>query len=86
MNAHRGQKPEIDSIEVTNHARDRYLQRVEFDPYPAEQIRELLKDAEPSEEHKQTAKDSIAWAADGAIVVTDRTLEAVTTVLRPGGT
>lgn len=85
MNAHPEKQPEIDSIDVSTHARDRYLQRVEFDPYPAEQIRDLLANAEPDEDDDRVS-NAVAWATDEAVVVTTKSLEVVTTVLRPGGT
>lgn len=85
MNAHTDNTPEIDRIDVSEHARQRYIERCGFDPYPAEKIRELLADAEPDAEDDRVS-NAVAWATDEAIVVTDTALEAVTTVLRPGGT
>ena len=84
MNAHPDNTTEIDRIDVSKHARDRYLQRVGFDAYPAEAIRELLAKAEPDPDDDRVS-DAVAWATDEAIVVTTRSLDAVTTVLRPGG-
>ena len=85
MNAHHTNTDEIERIDVSKHARSRYLERVGFDPYPAEAIRELLADAEPDHDHEQVS-DAVAFVADECIVVADRALETVTTVLRPGAT
>lgn len=85
MNAHTDNTPEIDRIDISEHARQRYIERVGFDAYPAEKIRELLADAEPEDDHERVT-NAVAFVADEAIVVADKTLETVTTVLRPGGT
>jgi hypothetical protein len=85
MHAHTDNTPEIDRIDISEHARQRYIERVGFDAYPAEKIRELMSRAEPDAEDDRVS-NAVAWATDEAIVVTDTALEAVTTVLRPGGT
>jgi hypothetical protein len=84
MTANPTQTNEIDRIEVSNHAKQRLLERIEVAAYPAERIRELLAKAEPTADH-ESVTSGVAWVADEAIVVTDSALEAVTTVLRPGG-
>jgi hypothetical protein len=85
MNTYTSESREIDRIDISKHARSRYLERVGFEPYPAERIRELLADADPDPEDDRVT-NAIAWATEEAVVVTDRALETVTTVLRPGGT
>lgn len=85
MNAHPDKTDEIDRIDVSKHARSRYLERVGFDAYPAEAVRELLAEAEPDPDDDRVS-NAVAWATDEAIVVTDSALEVVKTVLRPGGT
>jgi len=85
MHAHTDNTPEIDRIDVSEHARQRYIERVGFDPYPREKIRELMSRAEPEDDHERVT-NAVAFVADEAIVVADKTLETVTTVLRPGGT
>jgi len=77
---------ETTNIDVSKHARLRFRQRVDAtDPYPAERIRELLAAAEPDTDHERVT-NAVAFATDEAIIVADRALETVTTVLRPGGT
>jgi hypothetical protein len=85
MNTHPDKTTEIDRIDVSNHARMRFTMRVDpSDPYPAERIRELIARAEPDADH-DCVSNAIAFATDEAIVVADKALETVTTVLRPGG-
>jgi hypothetical protein len=82
MNATPDKQAKIDRIDVSNHAQQRYLERVGFAEYPAEAVRELLADAEPTTDDDRVS-NAVAWVADEAIVVTTKGLDAVTTVLRP---
>ena len=68
--------------EVTDHAVLRFRQRIDgSEPFPKAKIDEMLAHATPQGDHPRV-HDGIAWVAADAVLVTDSSKEAVTTVLR----
>ena len=67
---------------ATNHARQRYRQRINhLEPDPGARLRDLFRVAELEGDHPRVS-DGLAWVAGDAILVTDSNREAITTVLR----
>jgi len=65
-------------VTVTNHAKLRWQQRVDpSEPFPAQQIRDLLERATPGVDG---VDDGIGWEAGDVVIVTDQAKQAVKTI------
>ena len=71
---------DFDSIDVSKHSKLRFRQRVDAtEPFPAQRIRELLRNATPG---APEADRGLGWTAGDCVIVTDHNRSVVRTVLR----